>query len=170
MTLSPLKLSAMAWVRNLLAVAIALTAYPALAEGQALSDALPPEPPARQIAPQEPGDAVLSPQMPIRILAASPACAVATVRRGGKVEDIYWTNGPYQARVTTNEADHYVDLNLVIRTSGYRRGDCIEARLTADDGEDIAMQAKEIVLRGQANEIGYVFFEAPMRRYTVISR
>ncbi|WP_183002376.1 hypothetical protein [Achromobacter sp. UMC71] len=111
-----------------------------------------------------------SAQAPIRILAPSPLCHVTTDRPGGKVEEIYWTNGPDHARVTTDEVDHYVNLNLVIKTSGYHAGDCIEATIQADDGADVAMGAREIVLGGRVNEIGYVFFEAPMRRYTVILR
>ncbi|CAB3674286.1 hypothetical protein LMG3458_01265 [Achromobacter deleyi] len=107
---------------------------------------------------------------PIRILAASPACPVTTRRSGGKVDDIYWTQGPYNARVDTDEVDHYVDLNLVVKTSGYHPGDCIEATIQADDGQDVAMETKTIVLRARVNEIGYAFFEAPMRRYTVILR
>ncbi len=109
-------------------------------------------------------------QAPIRILAPSAPCHAATARGGGKVEEIYWTNGPYNARVTTDEVDHYVDLNVVIKTTGYRPGDCIEATLQAGDGQDVATGTREIVLRGRVNEIGYVFFEAPMRRYTVILR
>lgn len=109
-------------------------------------------------------------QAPIRILAPSAPCDVTTARRSGKVEEIYWTNGPYHARVNTDEVDHYVDLDVVIKTTGYRPGDCIEATIQASDGQDVATQARDIVLRGRVNEIGYVFFKAPMRRYTVILR
>lgn len=153
--------------RHLPALALTLAAWPALAAGQTVSG-LPSS--ASQTSPPDAGDARGSSQGPIRILAASAACGVATVRRGGKVDDLYWTNGPYNARVTTDEVDHYVDLNLVVKTTGYQAGDCIEATIQADDGEDVATGTKKIVLRGRVNEIGYVFFEAPMRRYTVILR
>ena len=42
-----------------------------------------------------------------------------TERAGGKVIDIYWTRGPDHGRITGGEVDHYVDLNLVVRTRGY---------------------------------------------------
>lgn len=138
----------MPFSRYLFSVALGVMASPAMADAPA------------------PGSA----QAPIRILAPSPPCHVATIRGGGKVEDIYWTNGHDNARVTTDEVDHYVDLNVVVKTTGYRPGDCIEATIQADDGGDVATGTKEIVLRGRVNEIGYVYFEAPMRRHTVILR
>ncbi len=157
----------MTLARRLPALAIALAAWPAFATGQAAPD-LPP--PTRQTSPRDSSDTPVAPQAPIRILAPSTACDTPTVRRGGQVDDIYWTNGPDKARVTADEVDHYVDLNLVVKTTGYRPGDCIEATIQADDGEDVATDVRQIVLRGRVNETGYVYFQAPLRRHTMILR
>lgn len=129
-------------------------------------------PPKQSELPQtdQPVNAGSSPQQPIRIYAASAPCQAETVRRGGKVVELYWTNGPYGTRVTTNEVDHYVDLNLVVRTAGYQAGDCIKVKIHSDNDEDVAIGAKEIVIRGKVNESGVAYFEEPMRNYTVILR
>ena len=108
------------------------------------------------------------PQKSTSALPDAAACEVATVRRDGKVTDIYWTNGPHKTRVTTDVVDHYVDLNLVVRTVGYENGDCIEVRIKTDDGENVAVGTKEIVLRGRVNENGITHFKEPLKTVTVL--
>jgi len=112
-------------------------------------------------------DIAASPPEPIRIYAPSPACRVQTVRPGAKTVELYWTNGPDGARVTADEVDHYVDLNLVVRTAGYRYGDCIEVKFNSSDGEDVAVGEKEIVVRGKVNERGIAYFKEPFRNHTL---
>lgn len=124
------------------------------------------EPAGREV----PVNTGVSPHISNAILHSSASCDVATVRRAGKVVEVYWTNGPGNTRVTTDEVDHYADLNIVVKTTGYRRGDCIEARIHTHDGEDVALGTKEIVLRGKVNEHGIAFFNAPMNDFTLILR
>jgi hypothetical protein len=104
---------------------------------------------------------------PIPIYAPSAPCRATTVRPGAKTVEIYWTNGPDGARVTADEVDHYVGLNVVVRTTGYRHGDCIEVKFHSPDGEDVAMGEKEIVVRGKVNESGIAYFKEPFRNHTL---
>ncbi|MGO4400011.1 hypothetical protein [Achromobacter sp. PAB15] len=114
-----------------------------------------------------PADIAASPPAPIQIYAPSAPCRAKTVRPGAKTIEIYWTNGTDGARVTTDEVDHYVDLNVVVRTTGYRHGDCIEVKFHSSDGEDVAMGEKEIVVRGRVNESGIAYFKEPLRNHTL---
>lgn len=92
-----------------------------------------------------------------------------TFRPNGKVEELYWTQGEDNKPVTENEVDHYVDLNLVIKTTGYQNGDCIEVQLSSDEG-DIAAGIKKIVLRDNVNEDGRLYFKQPLKNFIVIIR
>jgi hypothetical protein len=91
-----------------------------------------------------------------------------TERAGGKVIDIYWTHGPDHGRITSGEVDHYVDLNLVVRTRGYLEGDCVEATVQAADGGDIVEGRKTLLLHGRVDKAGVAYFKEPLRRYTLI--
>lgn len=91
-----------------------------------------------------------------------------TKRAGGKVIDIYWTRGPDHGRITGGEVDHYVDLNLVVRTRGYFEGDCVEATVQATDGGDIVEGRKTLTLHGRVDKAGVAYFKEPLRRYTLI--
>ena len=77
-----------------------------------------------------------------------------TERAGGKVIDIYWTRGLDHGRITGGEVDHYVDLNLVVRTRGYFEGDCVEATVQATDGGDIVEGRKTLTLHGRVDKAG----------------
>ncbi len=114
-----------------------------------------------------PAEIAASPPAPIQIYAPSAPCRAKTVRPGAKTIEIYWTNGTDGARVTTDEVDHYVELNVVVRTAGYRHGDCIEVTFHSSDGEDVAMGEKEIVVRGKVNESGIACFKEPLRNHTL---
>ncbi len=92
-----------------------------------------------------------------------------TFRPNGKVEELYWTQGEDNKPVTGNEVDQYVDLNLVVKTTGYQNGDCIEVQLSSDEG-DIAVGIKKIVLRDNVNEDGRLYFKQPLKNFTVIIR
>ena len=81
-----------------------------------------------------------------------------TERAGGKVIDIYWTHGPDHGRITSGEVDHYVDLNLVVRTRGYLEGDCVEATVQAADGGDIVEGRKTLLLHGRVDKAGVAYF------------
>ncbi|MCX8569961.1 hypothetical protein [Aminobacter sp. MET-1] len=94
-------------------------------------------------------------------------CDLPTRPPKGTVVDIYWTQGPENKRVVVSEVDHYVDLNLVIETSGYAQGDCVEAKIRADDGQEIVDGLKEIVLRGTVDDAGIAYFREPFRGYTL---
>lgn len=95
------------------------------------------------------------------------ACDLPTRPPKGTVVGIYWTQGPENKRVVASEVDHYVDLNLVIETSGYAQGDCVEAKIRADDGQEIVDGFKEIVLRGKVDGAGIAYFREPLRGYTL---
>ena len=90
-----------------------------------------------------------------------------TERAGGKVIDIYWTHGPDHGRITSGEVDHYVDLNLVVRTRGYLEGDCVEATVQAADGGDIVEAARHCCCMDASTRRGRLLQE-PLRRYTLI--
>ena len=76
-----------------------------------------------------------------------------TERAGGKVIDIHWTHGPDHGRITGGEVDHYVDLNLVVRTRGYLEGDCVEATVQTAGG-DIVEGRKTLLLHGRVDKAG----------------
>ena len=85
--------------------------------------------------------------------------------RRRKVIDIYWTRGPDHGRITGGEVDHYVDLNLVVRTRGYLEGDCVEATVQATDGGDIVEGRKTLTLHGRADKARGRLLQEPLRRY-----
>ncbi len=90
-----------------------------------------------------------------------------THKPNGKVEEIYWTQGDDNQRVTTNEVKHYVDLNLVVRTTGYARGDCIKVQLSSNEG-DIAVGISKIILLDRVDEHGAIYFKQPLKNFTLI--
>jgi hypothetical protein len=94
------------------------------------------------------------------------ACDVVTVRPQGKVKKLYWVTGPDNRRVRGG-VDHQVDLNLVIRTAGYEPGDCIEASIRSDTGEDVAVGVHTLVLRGRLDANGAALFRQPLKDLTL---
>lgn len=106
-------------------------------------------------------------QHPRLDLPAAVTCDVVTTRADGKVTEMYWTNTPDNRPITTDTVDHQVNLNLVVKTTGYKKGDCIEATIGSDDGTDITADKKEIILRGRVHDNGIVFFKEPLRGYTL---
>ena len=66
-----------------------------------------------------------------------------------------------------NEVDHYVDLNVVVRTVNFTPGECIEATVRSDDGGEIAEHIDAIVLRGVVNAEGVAYFKAPLSHYKI---
>lgn len=96
----------------------------------------------------------------------APACDTVTVRPQGKVKKLYWAMGP-ENRPVHGSVDHQVDLNLVVRTAGYEPGDCIEATLHSDDGEDVAEGVHTLVLRGRVDQNGAALFRAPLKDLTL---
>jgi len=158
----------MKFSQHLWAAALCVMASSSMAEPSAPGGLADTPRASTQAAPHKPpADIAASPPEPIRIYAPSPACRVQTVRPGAKTVELYWTNGPDGARVTADEVDHYVDLNLVVRTAGYRYGDCIEVKFNSSDGEDVAVGENEIVVRGKVNERGIAYFKEPFRKHTL---
>ncbi|WP_210713170.1 hypothetical protein [Pseudomonas sp. MWU349] len=132
---------------------------------------------------QQPGPATLPGKAPGSESAASASVAATPGNKGvavnatcnlpvkpsaGKVVEIYWTQGPENRRVVGREADHYVDLNLIVKTVGYRPGECIEATIQSENAADeIADSVKKIVLRGKVDETGLAYFKTPLKDYTL---
>lgn len=132
---------------------------------------------------QQPGPATLPGKAPGSESAASASVAATPGNKGvavnatcnlpvkpsaGKVVEIYWTQGPENRRVVGREADHYVDLNLIVKTVGYRPGECIEATIQSENAADeIADRIKKIVLRGKVDETGLAYFKTPLKDYTL---
>lgn len=130
---------------------------------------------------QQPGPATLPGKTPRSESAASASVAATPGDKGvalnatcnlplkpsaGKVVEIYWTQGPENRRVVGREADHYVDLNLIVRTVGYPPGECIEATIQAEKADDeIADRVKKIVLRGKVDDSGMAYFKTPLKNY-----
>ena len=101
-------------------------------------------------------------------VAVNATCNLPLKPSAGKVVEIYWTQGPENRRVVGREADHYVDLNLIVRTVGYRPGECIEATIQAEKADDeIADRVKKIVLRGKVDDGGMAYFKTPLKNYTL---
>jgi hypothetical protein len=96
----------------------------------------------------------------------APACDTVSVRPKGKVKRLYWAIGP-DNRPVHGSVDHQVDLNLVVRTAGYEPGDCIEATVHSDDGEDVAVGVHTLVLRGRVDQNGAALFRAPLKDLTL---
>ncbi len=120
-----------------------------------------------------PGSDPAAPANPARapgatVIAIQASCNLPATPSPGKVVEIYWTQGPDDHRVVGGEADHYVDLNLIVRTQGYKPGECIEATISAEnEGEDIADSISKIVLRGKVNGEGLAYFRTPLKHYTL---
>ncbi|WP_047303485.1 hypothetical protein [Pseudomonas fluorescens] len=101
-------------------------------------------------------------------VALNATCNLPLKPSAGKVVEIYWTQGPENRRVVGREADHYVDLNLIVRTVGYPPGECIEATIQSEKADDeIADRVKKIVLRGKVDDSGMAYFKTPLKDYTL---
>ncbi|WP_256667663.1 hypothetical protein [Pseudomonas sp. Fl5BN2] len=101
-------------------------------------------------------------------VAVDATCNLPVKPSPGKVVEIYWTQGLENRRVVGREADHYVDLNLIVRTVGFRPGECIEATIRGEnDADEIADTIKKIVLRGKVNDEGIAYFKTPLKDYTL---
>jgi len=101
-------------------------------------------------------------------VAVNATCNLPVKPSAGKVVEIYWTQGPENRRVVRREADHYVDLNLIVRTVGYRPGECIEATIQSENAADeVADRIKKIVLRGKVDDTGMAYFKTPLKDYTL---
>jgi hypothetical protein len=101
-----------------------------------------------------------------QVIEDAPACDTVSVRPQGKVKRLYWAIGP-DNRPVHGSVDHQVDLNLVVRTTGYQPGDCIEATVHSDDGEDVAVGVHTLVLRGRVDGNGAALFRAPLKDLTL---
>ena len=84
-----------------------------------------------------------------------------------RIIEVYWTNGLENERVVSESVNHYVDLNLVVRTADFTPGECIEAVISAEDNGEVADNIQKIVLRGQVNEEGIAYFNTPLKGYTL---
>jgi hypothetical protein len=56
---------------------------------------------------------------------------------------------------------------IEVRTTGYQPGDCIEATVHSDDGEDVAVGVHTLVLRGRVDGNGAALFRAPLKDLTL---
>nr|BFD41183.1 hypothetical protein FFPRI1PSEUD_26820 [Pseudomonas sp. FFPRI_1] len=103
-----------------------------------------------------------------KAIAIQATCNLPRTPSPGKVVEIYWTQGPDDEPVVGGEADHYVDLNLIVRTLGYPSGECIEATIQAEnDADEIVDTIKQIVLRGPVDDQGMAYFKTPLKSYTL---
>lgn len=96
----------------------------------------------------------------------APACDTVTVRPEGKVKKLYWAMLP-DNRPVRGSVKHQVDLNLVVRTAGYAPGDCIEATIRSDTGDDVAVGVHTLVLRGRVDANGAALFRQPLKGLTL---
>lgn len=95
-------------------------------------------------------------------------CEIPSEKGRGKITEMYFTQGPENKRIFSKETNHYVDINLIVKTAGYKKGDCIHATIHAADGDDIVEGRREIILKGRVNGEGNVYFKEPLRNYTLI--
>ncbi|WP_412850379.1 hypothetical protein ACL0VS_12035 [Chryseobacterium sp. PMSZPI] len=78
---------------------------------------------------------------------------------------MYWTYGDEETPLT-DSSKFYVDMNLIVKTEGYKDGESIEVVIKAEDGEPIAEGINELTLTGAVQE-GQVIFKEPLKAYTL---
>lgn len=99
-----------------------------------------------------------------------PACRPTqktSLRPQGEILGIRWTDGPDDLPVE-GTATHFVTLNLIVTTAGYRTGDCVKVTVRSEDGSEIAEGVQQITVTGRVDERGIARFKEPLRPYTIL--
>nr|WP_315032609.1 hypothetical protein [uncultured Chryseobacterium sp.] len=83
----------------------------------------------------------------------------------GKVTEMYWVYGDEDKQIT-DYSRFYVDMNLVVKTEGYKDGESLQVTIKAEDGEPIAEGLNELTLSGTVQN-AKVIFKEPLKAYTL---
>ncbi|MBC3214535.1 hypothetical protein KGP17_13225 [Serratia sp. JSRIV001] len=92
-------------------------------------------------------------------------------RLTGKVDEMVWVNTadltPLEIKEGNAEALFYSETDLLLKTTGYQQGDCLEVVMEVDDGGDIYEGQKILTVYAMVNAHGIVHFRQPFKEYTL---
>ncbi|PAA99226.1 hypothetical protein [Serratia fonticola] len=93
-------------------------------------------------------------------------------RFASKVKDMGWVDSVYLRPLPIKdgnaEARFYSETDLLIITTGYQQGDCLEVVIKAEDGGDVYQDQKELVIYGTVDAAGLVHIIKPFQDYSLI--
>ncbi|ERK16507.1 hypothetical protein L580_0082 [Serratia fonticola AU-P3(3)] len=74
---------------------------------------------------------------------------------------------PLEIKEGNAEALFYSETDLLLKTTGYQQGDCLEVVMEVDDGGDIYEGQKILTVYAMVNAYGIVHFRQPFKEYTL---
>jgi type VI secretion system secreted protein VgrG len=83
-----------------------------------------------------------------------------------KIINMVWCYGEDNIPLTDDSKD-YVDMNLIVNTRNYEKGESISVTIKADDGEPIADGLTELTLTGVVDENNQIVFKEPFKNYSL---
>ncbi len=81
-----------------------------------------------------------------------------------RILEMYWT---YGSNKLLNKSRFYVDMNLIVKTQNYKKGESITVNVKNEDGEPLTDDLRELNLEGIVDENNMVVFEAVLKDYTL---